>query len=138
MNNDVNNITGGRFVGRRTRRTGGRGGETYFGQFKVTPAASGEENKVDISEGKVINGSTVTTVPAQVDLDISGFSYISLEVWYDGGWSVDYLIGASYPTQDKKTPGDHFALRVLISEKIDEVWRQQHFGEIHNTRIVKD
>jgi hypothetical protein len=125
-------------VGRRTRRTGGRG-DTYFGQFKVTGAASGGENKVDISEGKVINGSAITGVSPKADLDISGGKlYISLEVWYDGGWQTDYLAGVDYPTQDKKTPGDFWTLRVLIAsrEDSDSSWRQQHFGEVHNTRVV--
>jgi len=117
MNDAVGNITGGRYVGRRTRRGGAGGGDTYNGFFKVTAAESGIENNVDISAGKVI-------------------IYIALEVWYTGSWQVDFIAETSYPDQSKK--GDDYVWRVLIAsrEDADSSWDRQACGELHNPRAV--
>jgi len=136
MNDAVGNITGGRYVGRRTRRGGAGGGDTYNGFFKVTAAESGIENNVDISAGKVINGTTVTDVPIEEDLDVENMLYIALEVWYTGSWQVDFIAETSYPDQSKK--GDDYVWRVLIAsrEDADSSWDRQACGELHNPRAV--
>jgi hypothetical protein len=137
MDNEVSDLTSGRLVGRRNRRTRG-GGDTYNGQFKVTDNG---DNTVDIAAGKVINGTTVTNVPLEEDLDVENMLFISLEVWYNAGWFVDYLAEATYPTQAKKTIAmvDYWAVRFLIASRAatTDSWKRQICGEIHNTRAVK-
>jgi len=112
----------------------GGGGDTYEGQFKVTDGA--EEDTVDIAAGKVINGTVVTNVPQEAAVGTIGSLYVSLEIWYGSGWEVGYEVGTSYPTQEKKD--DKWTLRVLIASRADtdSDWVQQHFGEVHNTRIT--
>ena len=132
----VSDLTGGRYVGRRTRRPkrGGAGGP-ITGQFLITDNG---DNTLDIAVGRVINGTTVTTVGVESALDVTGSSYVSIEIWYNVTWQTAYLAEATYPTQAKKTPGDYWTLRVLIAEKVDGVWEQRWHQEIHNTRVVKD
>jgi len=107
-------------------------GDTYAGQYKITYDA--DADTVDVSAGKVVNGTTVTTVAADTDISVSGATYLSLEIWYNAGWFTDYLAAGAYPTQAKKD--GYWTLRVLIAEKVDDAWTQQRFGEIHNTRLV--
>jgi hypothetical protein len=110
-------------------------GDTYAGHFKVTDNGN---DTVDIAAGKIINGTTVTTVAAEAALSVTSMTYVSLEIWYNATWKTNYLAGSSYPTQADKSDGgtDYPCLRVLITEKVDDSWIQQQFGEIHNTRLV--
>ena len=130
-------LTDGRYVGRRTRRPkrGGAGGDTYAGQFDVTDNG---DDTIDIAAGRVISGTTVTTVALSDDLSVAGSTYVSIEVWYNATWKTAYLAGGAYPTQAVKDDGgtDFPCERFLISEKVDGSWIQQQFGEIHITRIA--
>jgi len=113
--------------------------DAYAGQFKVTDTSTAEADQVDISAGKVINGTTVTTVAAATDFDVTDALYLSLEVWHTTSWQTGYLAAATYPTQAKKTPGDYWAIRVLIASRatVDDAWVRQKCGEFHNTRLVE-
>jgi len=105
-------------------------GDTYRGQFKITDNG---DDTITVGAGKVVNGTTVTTVPADTG-SVSGSIYLSIVIWYNSGWFTTYEPSSSYPTQDKRD--GHWALRVLIAEKVNGSWVQQQFGEIHNTRLV--
>ena len=133
----VSDLTDGRYVGRRTRRPkrGASGGAALTGQYLITDNG---DDTLDIGVGKVINGTTVTTVGVESALDVTGKTYVSLEVWYNAGWQTGYLADTVYPTQAKKTPGDYWTVRVLIAEKVSGTWEQRWHQEFHNTRVVKD
>jgi len=125
------NQVGGR---RRNKHTFGAGGDSYKGFFIVTNGE--DEDTVDISAGKVINGTTVTDVPAEEAVGTIGSLYIALEVWYDGSWQVGWYVEASYPTQAKT--GAYFVWRVLIASRANTTskWVRQVCGELHNPRAV--
>jgi len=105
-------------------------GDTYRGHFKITDNG---DDTMTIGAGRVVNGTTTTTVPADTG-SVSGATYLSIEIWYNSGWHTTYLASSSYPTQAKKS--GFWTLRVLIAEKVNGSWVQQQFGEIHNTRLV--
>jgi len=126
--------TGGRYVGRRTRRGGGGGGgDTYNGQFKVTAGTAA--NTVNISAGRVINGTASTAVPATSGFAVSTNDFVYLEISYGTTYSIAYKAGATYPDQEKKD--DKWCIRFLIAEKVDDTWQQRRYQEIHNTRSVE-
>jgi len=119
------------------------GGDTYEGHFNITYDA--DEDEIDVATGVVINGTTVSAIAASNGIDVSGDTYLSIEIWFsfdgplsEGSWKTAYLNDSSYPTQaDKDEGGDDFpCLRVLIAEKVSGSWVQQQFGEIHNTRLT--
>jgi len=114
---------------------GGGGGETYGGFFIVSAGTA--EDTVDISAGKVINGTTTTSVAAEEAVATIGSLYIFLEVWYTSSWQTMYGAEATYPTQEKK--GDYYAWRVLIASRkdTDSSWDRQVCGELHNPRVMK-
>jgi len=118
-------------------------GDTYDGQFKITYDAG--EDEIDVAAGVVINGTTVSVIAASTGIDVSGDTYLSIEIWFsydgplsEGSWKTAYLVDSLYPTQaDKDEGGDDYpCLRVLIAEKVSGSWVQQQFGEIPNTRLT--
>jgi len=118
-------------------------GDTYEGHFNITYDA--DEDEIDVAAGVVVNGTTVSVIAASSGIDVSGDTYLSIEIWFsfdgplsEGSWKTAYLNDSSYPTQDDKDEGgdDFPCLRVLIAEKVSGSWVQQQFGEIHNTRLT--
>jgi len=108
-------------------------GDTYNGLFKVTPGEG--ENTVDISAGRVINGTESGAVAAQTGFDVSTNDFLYLEISYGTSYTIEYAAGTTYPDQDNKD--DKWCIRFLIAEKVDDTWKQRRYQEIHNTRSVE-
>lgn len=138
MNNEVSDLTSGRLVGRRNRRakrSAGEAGDTYAGQFAITDNG---DDTLDIAAGVAVNGLINTTVAAETSLSVTGNTHVSLEIWYNTTWKTAYLTGSSFPGQGVKDDGgtDFPCLRVLIAQKVDDVWSQQQHGAIYNVRVA--
>lgn len=78
-----------------------------------------DADEVTVAAGKVINGTTVSTIAA-ADVTIgttNGTFYLSIEIWYNAAWKSAYLKDTTYPTQADKTDGgsDYPCFRVLIA-----------------------
>ena len=109
----------------------------YSGPFAITDNG---DDTLDISAGKVINGTTVSSIAASTGESVAGKSYLSLEVWYNAAWKSDYLASTSYPTQAVKTDGgtDYPCFRRNIAEKVSGAWTQRfNDSEIVNPRVAE-
>jgi len=105
---------------------------THNGLWAITDKG---DNLLDIAAGRVINGTASTAVAAETDFNVEANDFLYLEISYDTSYTIEYKVGATYPDQDKKDGA--WCLRCLIGEKVDSVWKQRRWEEIHNTRSAE-
>jgi hypothetical protein len=115
------------------------GGSVYTGQFAVVLKA-GTTNTVTVGAGRIVAGTTVSTVAAtdNTPSGAAGTYYLYSESYFTTSWVHGYASSTTYPTQAVKTVSsvDYPCFRKLIAEL---TWSgtavtaimQQQYGEIH-------